>query len=71
MEQALQATNGLGKEHTLTVALNNKPATQTSTTKPFIEANTIESSLEEIQSPIAYNKTSRRLCYRNVCSCDK
>jgi hypothetical protein len=50
MEQALQALNGLGQQHALTVAVvNNTPATQTSS-KAFIEANTIESTLEEIRS---------------------
>jgi Domain of unknown function, B. Theta Gene description (DUF3871) len=50
MEQTALASNGFGQEHALTVAVvNNKPATQ-STSKPFIEANTIESSLDEIQS---------------------
>jgi hypothetical protein len=42
--------NGLGQQHALTVAVvNNTPATQTSS-KAFIEANTIESTLEEIRS---------------------
>jgi hypothetical protein len=50
MEQATLASNGLEQSHSLSVAVvNNTPATQTSS-KPFIEANTIESSLEEIQS---------------------
>lgn len=38
--------NGTTTPHALTIAVNNAPATQS---KPFIEANTIESSLTEIR----------------------
>jgi hypothetical protein len=49
MEQALSASNGIGQEHALTVVVNNTPATKISS-KPFIEANTIEASIDEIQT---------------------
>jgi hypothetical protein len=49
MEQAIaQAFDGLGHQHALTVAVvNNTPATGN---KPFIEANTIEATLDEVRS---------------------
>ena len=45
MEQLAQASNGIEQPHALSVAVNNAPTSN----KPFIEANTVESTLEEIQ----------------------
>src|SRR5215218_2345761 len=52
MELLTNASNGLGNQHALTVAVNNAPTTTNTTTqhKPFMEANTIESTLEEIRT---------------------
>src|SRR6478735_1566573 len=50
MEQLAHASNGIGNQHALTVAVNNTPATITGQHKPFIEANTIESTLDEIRT---------------------
>ena len=48
MEQAAQASNGLEPQNPLSVAVVNTTVVQ-SNPKPFIEANTVEASLEEIQ----------------------
>src|SRR5215218_10281726 len=52
MELLINATNGIGNQHALTVAVNNAPTAGNTTDyhKPFIEANTIESTLDEIRT---------------------
>src|SRR4051812_13241591 len=50
MEPLVQAQSGSEQSHALTVAVNNNTPATTNSNKPFIEANTIESTLEEIRS---------------------